>query len=192
MPMTKLFRRTLADFARRWRVVVAWQLLVQLLGFVAIAPLAGWLGDRLVARSGSAVVSNFDIAGFVLSVPGLAFVLLVTVVTISFYIALLAGHAWIAGHVIGGRPVTVRDTIGAVTGRLRVLVGIGRRMFMRAVLLALPFLVIIAVVWFGTLAGRDVNYYLAEHPPVAFRIRGGDDVQRFDAGEPAEHRQPLA
>jgi glycerophosphoryl diester phosphodiesterase len=163
--MSGLFRRTRVDLARRWRVVVAWQLLVQLLGFVAIAPLAGWLGDRLVARSGSAVVSNFDIAGFVLSVPGLAFVLLVTVVTISFYIALLAGHAWIAGHAIGGRPVTVRDTIGAVTGRLRVLAGIGRRMFVRVVLLALPFLAIIAVVWFGTLAGRDVNYYLAEHPP---------------------------
>ncbi len=165
MQMPGLFRRTRVDLARRWRVVVAWQLLVQLLGFVAIAPLAGWLGDRLVARSGSAVVSNFDIAGFVLSVPGLAFVLLVAGATIGFHIALLAGYAWIAGHAIGGRPVTVRDTIGAVTGRLRVLAGIGRRVFVRVVLLALPFLAIVAIVWFGTLAGRDVNYYLAEHPP---------------------------
>jgi hypothetical protein len=123
MQMTGLFRRTRVDLARRWRAVLAWQLLVQLLGFAAITPLVGWLADRLVARSGSAAVSNFDIAGFVLSVPGLAFVLLVAGVTTCFYIALLAGHAWISGHAIAGRPVTVRDTIGAVTGRLRVLAG---------------------------------------------------------------------
>jgi glycerophosphoryl diester phosphodiesterase len=165
MQMTGLFRRTLADLARCSRVVVAWQLLVQLLGFVAIAPLVGWLADRLVARSGSAAVSNFDIAGFVLSVPGLAFVLLVAGVTVCFYIALLAGHAWISSHAIAGRPSTVRDTIGAVAGRLRVLAGIGRRMFVRVLLLAVPFLAIIAIVWFSTLAGRDINYYLAEQPP---------------------------
>jgi hypothetical protein len=41
MQISGLFRRTRVDLARRWRVVVAWQLLVQLLGFVAIAPLAG-------------------------------------------------------------------------------------------------------------------------------------------------------
>jgi glycerophosphoryl diester phosphodiesterase len=160
-----LFRRTLADLAHRWRVVVIWQLLVQLLGFVAVSPLAGWLGNRLVARSGSAVVSNFDIAGFVLSLPGLLFVLLVAGATIMFHIVLLAGYAWIAGHAISRRPVTARNTIGAVTGRLRVLAGIGRRMFVRVVLLAAPFLAIVALVWFGTLAGRDVNYYLAEQPP---------------------------
>jgi glycerophosphoryl diester phosphodiesterase len=165
MQITGLFRRTRVDLARRWRAVLAWQLLVQLLGFAAITPLVGWLADRLVARSGSAAVSNFDIAGFVLSVPGLAFVLLVAGVTTCFYIALLAGHAWISGHAIAGRPVTVRDTIGAVTGRLHVLAGIGRRMFVRVLLLAVPFLAIVAIVWFSTLAGRDINYYLAEQPP---------------------------
>jgi glycerophosphoryl diester phosphodiesterase len=165
MQMTGLFRRTRVDLARRWRAVVAWQLLVQLLGFAAIAPLVSWLADRLVARSGSAAVSNFDIAGFVLSVPGLAFVLLVAGVTTCFYIALLAGYAWISGHAIAGRPVTIRDTIGAVAGRLLVLAGIGGRMFVRVLLLAVPFLAIIAIVWFSTLAGRDVNYYLAEQPP---------------------------
>jgi glycerophosphoryl diester phosphodiesterase len=38
-------------------------------------------------------------------------------------------------------------------------------MFARVLLLALPFVAILGLVWFTTLAGRDVNYYLSEHPP---------------------------
>ena len=165
MNLPGLFKRTRIDFRRRWGVVIAWQLFVQLLGFIVLAPLAGWLADRIVARSGSDVISNFDIARFVLSPPGIVFVLLAAGAAISFQIAQLAGYAWISGHVIGQRPVTLWGTIGAVTDKLRLLVRLGGRMFARVVLLALPFLAIIAIVWFTTLAGRDVNYYLSETPP---------------------------
>ena len=76
MNLPGLFGRTRTDFRRHWGVVFAWQLFVQLLGFIALAPLAGWLADRIVARSGSDVISNFDIARFVLSPAGVVFVLL--------------------------------------------------------------------------------------------------------------------
>ena len=45
------------------------------------------------------------------------------------------------------------------------LIVMGLRIFLRLLLLALPFLALIAVVWFTTLAGHDINYYLAEKPP---------------------------
>ena len=106
MNLPGLFGRTRTDFKRHWGVVFAWQLFVQLLGFIALAPLASWFADRIVARSGSDVISNFDIARFVLSPPGIVFVLLAAVATISFQIAQLAGYAWISGHAIGQRPVT--------------------------------------------------------------------------------------
>ncbi len=134
-----LFDRTRVDFRRRWGVVITWQLFVQLLGFIVLAPLAGWLVDRIVARSGSDVISNFDIARFVLSSPGIVFVLLAAGAAISFQIAQLAGYAWISGHAIGQRPVTLWGTIGAVTDKRRLLVLLGGRMFARVVLLALPF-----------------------------------------------------
>ena len=57
------------------------------------------------------------------------------------------------------------STIGAVATRLDELARIGLRVFARVLLLALPFLAILALVWFTTLAGHDVNYYLAERPP---------------------------
>jgi glycerophosphoryl diester phosphodiesterase len=165
MSLTALAQRACGDFTWRWRLVFAWQLLVQLAGFIAVAPLVGWLTDRVVARSGSGVVSNYDIMRFVLSPAGLVFVVLVVVTVVAFYTSQLAGYAWISGHAIARTDVTLRGTIGAVAQKLRLLVRLGARMFVRVVLLALPFMAIVAIVWFATLAGRDVNYYLAEHPP---------------------------
>jgi glycerophosphoryl diester phosphodiesterase len=165
MSLLDLARRTRGDFARHWRVVFGWQLFVQLLGLIAVSPFAGWLADRLVARSGSGVISNYDIASFVLSAPGAVFMLLAAVLSIAFYTSQLAGYTWIAAHAIARRPVTLWGTIGAVTQKLGLLVRLGARVFLRVVLLAVPFLVVLGLVWFTTLAGRDVNYYLAEHPP---------------------------
>ncbi|HEX9208745.1 MAG TPA: glycerophosphodiester phosphodiesterase family protein [Steroidobacteraceae bacterium] len=165
MDILGLIGRTCADFGRRWRLVFAWQLLVQLLGIAAVAPLAGWLAKRFVARSGSAVVSNYDIATFVLSPAGVAFVLLALVTTVTFYMAQFAGYSWIAGHAIERRPVTLRSTLGAVYARLRLLLRLGLRILGRILLLALPFLAIVLFVWLTTLRGHDINYFLAEKPP---------------------------
>lgn len=174
-----LFGRTRGDFASRWRLVFVWQLLVQLIGVATVAPLAGWLARRMVARSGSPVISNYDIAAFILSPAGLVFVLLVLVSAIAFHMAQFAGYAWISGHAIERRATDLWSTFGAVFERLRLLVRIGLRMFGRILLLSLPFLAIVAFVWFATLHDHDVNYYLAEKPPewrravLAVAVAGG-------------------
>jgi glycerophosphoryl diester phosphodiesterase len=151
-------------------MVFGWQLLVQMLGVAAFTPLAGWLLNRVVARTGSAVVSNFDIAAFVLSPWGLVFVLAVTVASVTFHVAQFAGHSWIAGHAITERPVSIWSTIGAVWTRLDLLVPIGLRMLARIALLAVPFLAMVALLWWTTLRGHDINYYLAERPPAWRRV----------------------
>lgn len=165
MQLLDLWRRMRGDFAWRWRVVFGWQLLLQLLGLIAITPLASWLTDRIVARSGSDVVSNYDIASFVLSPPGAAFMIIAVALAVAFYTSQLAGYSWIAAHAVARQPVTLYGTIGAVAHKLGLLLRLGVRAFARVVVIALPFLGIMALVWFTTLAGRDVNYYLAEHPP---------------------------
>ena len=49
--------------------------------------------------------------------------------------------------------------------RLPRLVRLSARVFLRLVVLALPFLAAVAIVWITMLRGHDINYYLAEHPP---------------------------
>ncbi len=160
-----LAQRTREDFRWRRRQPFAWQLLVNLLGLVAIAPLAGALTDRVVARSGSALVSNYDMARFALSPWGIAFVLLTAAVAFAFMLAQFAGHTWLAGHAIARRPVTTRGTLLAVARRTPQLLHLGLRMFLRLLLLALPFAAGAGLLWATTLRGHDINYYLAETPP---------------------------
>ena len=157
--------RTWADFHFHWRPPLAFHLLMQLLGFAIFAPLVTWIGRRIVLTSGEPVISNFDIATFVLSPSGAVFVLVVAALTVTLLLAEFAGLSWIAGHAIARQSVSLASTIAFVMRKLPPLVILSTRVFLRLVLLALPFLAGAALVWFTMLGGHDINYYLAEHPP---------------------------
>jgi glycerophosphoryl diester phosphodiesterase len=169
--LESLARRSFGDFRQRWIAALVFHLLIQLFGAALFTPLATWLARRIVLSSGEAVISNFDIAGFVLSPAGACFVLLAAAVTIGLLLTEFAGHTWIAGHALARRHVDVIDTVAFVLRRLPSLLRLALRVFVRVVLLALPFLVLAAVVWFSTLSGHDINYYLAESPPEWRRAR---------------------
>src|SRR5512145_2233376 len=160
-----LLARTLGDLRSHWRAALAFHLLLQLLGFAIFTPLVTWVGRRLVLAAGEPVISNFDIAGFVLSPIGATTVVVIAALTITLLLAGFTGHSFIAGHAIARRPVTSAATIAFVLHRLPRLVQLSARVFLRLVVLALPFLAAAAVVWLATLRGHDINYYLAEHPP---------------------------
>jgi len=160
-----LLARAGTELRSSWRAALSFHLLAQLLGVAAFAPLATWAGRRLVLAAGEPVISNFDIAGFILSPTGAAFVVVIAALSIALLLAEFAGHSFIAGHAIARRRVTAAATIAFVTRRLPSLVKLSARVFLRLAVLALPFLAAAGVVWLATLRGHDINYYLAEHPP---------------------------
>jgi glycerophosphoryl diester phosphodiesterase len=172
---SSLMRHAWADFRRTWRQALGFQLLMQAIGLAVFAPLVTAVGRRVVLASGEPVISNFDIAAFVLSPAGGAFLLTISALTLGLLLTQFAGHTWIAGHALTRRRVTLVATIAFVLRRLPSLVRLAARMFLRLVLLALPFLVGAGLVWLTTLRGHDINYYLAEHPPEwrrAMRLAG--------------------
>jgi len=160
-----LAARTWADFRSHWRAPLALHLLMQLLGVAVFTPIVSWIGRRIVLASGEPVISNFDIAAFALSPSGLAFVPVIVALTVSLLLAEFAGQSWIAGHAIARHRVTVWSTVAFVLRLLPRLILLSARVFLRLLLLALPFLAAAAIVWFTMLGRHDINYYLAEHPP---------------------------
>ena len=64
--------RTWDDLRSRWRIPLAFHLVMQLLGFSILAPLFTFIGSWLVNRSGEPVVSNIDLISFVLSPIGIS------------------------------------------------------------------------------------------------------------------------
>jgi glycerophosphoryl diester phosphodiesterase len=162
---TGLPARTRADFRSCRRQVFGFHLLMQLVGFALFTPVIGLIGGWIIASTGNAVISNYDIASFALSMRGVLFVLVFAALTIGLLFAELAGLTWLSGHAIARRPATLVSTIGFVTRNLPSLIALSTLVFVRLVLLLLPFLAAAAAIWFGTLAGHDINYYLAENPP---------------------------
>jgi glycerophosphoryl diester phosphodiesterase len=59
----------------------------------------------------------------------------------------------------------MRGTLLAVARRTPQLLHLGVRIFVRLLLLALPFAAGAGLLWATTLRGHDINYYLAETPP---------------------------
>lgn len=163
--MGSLAARTWADFRAHWRAPLAFHLVMQLLGVALFAPIVSWVGRRIVLASGEPVISNFDIARFVLLPSGVVFVLVMAALTVALLLAEFAGHSWIAGHAIARRRATFASTIATVIRALPRLVVLSARVFLRLALFTLPFLAVLGVVWISTLAGHDINYYLAERPP---------------------------
>jgi glycerophosphoryl diester phosphodiesterase len=163
--MRGLAARTWADFRAHWRAPLAFHLVMQLLGVALFAPIVSWVGRRIVLASGEPVISNFDIARFVLSPSGVVFVLVIAALTVALLLAEFAGHSWIAGHAIARRRATFASTIATVIRALPRLVALSARVFVRLALFTLPFLAVLGIVWFTTLAGHDINYYLTERPP---------------------------
>jgi glycerophosphoryl diester phosphodiesterase len=160
-----LAARAWADFRLCRRQVAGLHLLMQLAGVAIFTPLIGWIAGRIIGSTGDAVISNYDIASFALSLRGVLLVLVAVALTIGLLLAEFAGLTWLSGHAIGGRRTTLASTIGFVARNLPRLVVLSTFVFLRLLLLLLPFAAVVAVIWFGTLAGHDVNYYLAENPP---------------------------
>ena len=157
--------RTRADFRACRRQVFGFHLLMQLVGVALLTPLIGWIAGQIIGTTGDAVISNYDIAAFALSLRGVVFVLVVAALTIGLLLAEFAGLTWLSGHAIARRKTTVVSVIGFVARNLPQLVALSGLAFVRLVLLLLPFLAVAAAIWFGRLAGHDINYYLAENPP---------------------------
>lgn len=168
--MGGLAARTWSDFRSHWRAPFAFHLVMQLLGVALFAPVVTWVGRRIVLASGEPVVSNFHITAFVLSPWGIAFVLVIAALSVALLLAEFAGQSWIAGHAIARRRATLAATVANVLQALPRLVVLSARVFVRLLLLALPFVAVLGAVWFTTLAGQDVNYYLAERPPEWRRV----------------------
>lgn len=145
------------------------ELIYRLVTVAMISPLVGWLTTLLVERSGSAAVSNTDIAWFLLSPTGFVGALLLL---FAYLVGqLLLGSALMGVAVLGladrRQDFRLAMTVGVSSSRQLLRLGALRIVWFAWVFA--PFLGLAALTYGLLLGGRDINYYLAERPP-SFQI----------------------
>lgn len=155
-------RWALQRVRERLRAVVACSLAFKVLNLTLLSPLAASGVRLLMERWGRASVGNFEIAAFLLSLPGLA--ALVLAGSLIFATQFLESAALL--RLLADRRLPWWHALGGAAGMLHRLLLLGLRQFGAYLLLALPFLAAIGLVYRVLWAGRDLNGLTVLKPPV--------------------------
>lgn len=159
-------RALLGAFKRGWKTFLPVHLAVAVVAGTITAPIAAGVIQGAVSASGQAALSDTAIAAFVFS-PGGAFAALVIgslVLTLQLlgYAALLIP----ARSLLKNGGCHAADVPPLLLPALPCLLRISLRFMVWLVLWSLPFLGLTGAIYYLMLGGNDINFYLAEKPPV--------------------------
>ena len=160
----------LRDLRGAWRPALQLHLFFRAAGFAVAAPLLTLAFRGLLATSGDRVISNYDIAAFLLSPAGAALAVAAAAISVALVLAELAGLTHIAGQQLRGGAATLGGTLATLGRRLPAVLALATRIVLRVALIALPFLLAVGLAWRGWLGEHDINYYLDAKPPEWVRM----------------------
>jgi len=162
----KVLAQAAGDLAWCWRRILIAGLVYKLLAFVVLVPLVSGLLRVFVGFSGSQVLADQDIALFLLSPFGVFALVAVGAVSIAVIgldqaVLMTLGLGAVHRTRVGPLPA-----VGFALRRTPRLVGLGLRVLAPCLLIAAPFVALCGLVYVLLLTQHDINYYLAEQPPV--------------------------
>ena len=162
----RVFFQAVGDFLRAWPRLLATDLIYKLIALAVLAPLVGVALRLFLSTSGSAVVADQDILYFILSPIGIV-ALIVTGTVILAIVALEQACLMTIGFgELHKQRVLVTDALWYGARHAWSVVRLAVRIFLKVLLVALPFLIAGGLVYLLLLRDHDINYYLAERPPV--------------------------
>jgi glycerophosphoryl diester phosphodiesterase len=161
----QLLTASLGDLRRAARPVALFMLAWALLEGIVLLPILGWLLDQFVTSGGRLAISNYDIASFLLSPIGFAFLTFTGVVHLVLLHAQQAGLLLIAHQFAQG---TDERLLMMLSKNLRRIPNVARLALIELLIGALIFLpcaAALALIYHSLLSAQDINYYLAAEPP---------------------------
>ncbi|MEA2114314.1 MAG: glycerophosphodiester phosphodiesterase [Thermodesulfobacteriota bacterium] len=136
------------------------------LGTLLFTPLVGVVGRFLLRLSGQSMLSDFDIAYFLLTPLGMGALILLGALLITILVFEQASLMAISAGSVQGLHITTMSALYFTARQARRIFLFAIRLVIRVLIIVLPFLAIGgAIAWF-LLTDYDINYYLTEKPPV--------------------------
>ncbi len=154
------------DLRRCLPQLVAYEILFRIISAAALAPLVAWGVTRLISTTGKLAVSNEEIVSFGLSLTGVLTLVLIGTSSIAILFAEHAGAMLIARSAVGRQRPSATGALLRTGKALPRLFQLGLLQLAGYSLAALPFALLALLAYAALLSGRDINYYLAEQPPV--------------------------
>ncbi|GAK50596.1 glycerophosphoryl diester phosphodiesterase family protein [Candidatus Moduliflexus flocculans] len=165
-----MFVEALRDFRRTWPQLILSDLLARAFAFAVLTPVVGLLFKLFLATTPTGVVTDSAIAGFLLHPTGFLAVVVVSAATIGI-VFLETGPIMVIGFgAIENRRVTWLDAFKYTYRRVIAIMQLVWYGLVRLLLIALPFFAAIGALYVLFLRAYDINYYLANKPPVFLAV----------------------
>jgi glycerophosphoryl diester phosphodiesterase len=161
-----LFVQTARTIRQRLSTLIAFEVMFRTAAALVVLPLVGWVGATLVSMSGSAAISNDEIAAFLLSPSGAAKVLLLGTLLVATYFSQLAGVVLIVWSAKHGRHMSALAAIVSIGKAFPRLLRLGLLQLLGVLAVLVPGLALLGLTHKLLLSGHDINFYLDSKPPV--------------------------
>lgn len=143
------------------------------IGLTFFTPLLGLLTRMMLHLSGKPMLSDLDIAYFILTPLGMISTLFMGGILITIIVFEQASMMVIVSSSIKGTRATIASVLLFTFKQARTIYLFALRLIIRILVIILPFLVVAGVIAWLLLSEYDINYYLAEKPPVFLLAAGG-------------------
>jgi len=160
-----LFRHALAALRYHRRPLLAFHVYFIILAFSLLSPVSAWLLSVLVNLADVSLISNVDLARFLITPAGLLWILVSGTLAIMAVFLQHAGMMLVVSHGRNNRFHTSITALWRVAHRLPSLLRLAAMQVFAHLLVAAPFLTIIIVAFNILLTDYDLYYVITEHPP---------------------------
>lgn len=143
------------------------------IGLTLFTPLLGFLTRIMLHLSGKPMLSDLDIAYFVLTPVGMISTLLTGGIFITIVVFEQASMMAIVSSTIRGARATIVSALLFTFQQAKTIYLFALRLLIKGLLIVLPFLLVSGGIAWLLLTEYDINYYLLEKPPVFLLAAGG-------------------
>ena len=166
-----MFKSFFTRYIKAWenlrkavRPVIGFEIWFSLIFAVALTPFSAWLVNNLLVSNGQLAISNEEILSFLLSIRGIAFIVLSSTFFIGLAFLEWLGLMMISLAAADGRVISVSRVLGEECVHAWSIIRLGLLQAIIYFFASLPFLAAGALTYFGLLADHDINFYLTERP----------------------------
>lgn len=161
----RVTRTSLGRFFRLWKPMAGWTAVIWAFELVVLAPLSSLVLGRLLIRGERVVISNIELAGWLLSPWGAAYVLVGGVLALTATVLRYAGIFRIVTDDRNGRPLSLWRTARHLALQAPAIFRLCLAVTGMAVLVLLPLAAGLALVHQVLLGPHGLNFYREAAPP---------------------------
>ena len=151
---------------KKIRQIVTIHLLYSALAAIIFAPLTAIVGQGLLQLSGEPMLSDFDIACFILTPAGMIALILFASLLITILVFEQTSLMALLYSDLHNQKLTAIAALRYTVKNSRRIFLFALHFVLRLLLITLPFLALSAAIARFTISDYDINYYLTTKPPV--------------------------